>query len=386
MNREIKEQELIAWFDALPELERYRFSSNWINDVTGKVSTAELSQYLPGKRQGSETFFKTIRSYSFEKKRLNKVKLPKKGLTKGDIELACVAINQLNEGRGNTAKVSAEIFFQHAYDELSEKYPLGSKLPENESKSIVADAITTEPEAPKVSKLKGAQFSPIKMSVLGCLVLLASFLFWLLSTEDSKNTELLFDHQLTPGALVQLKQTNDVGEMDTLDVPEYYLSAQQCFPKLEPSKAVVTFNSLKQLGALRLSSLDKLTILLPAQSSVAAKWSVEFSRLEQWYIDKGLLNLGMSPSCLASLQEVVDFGHKVEDYGIIKTMFVADSIYYQISETADLTANERTMLNQEIMTVYGKDAVENLANGGFTVNGPIVVAIISQAMSARISK
>ena len=347
---------VIKWFHGLTDEERYRFSTQWMKGEAD-ISNPKLADCLPGDKRGSEALIKSFRSFDLKNDRLNKSWRPEGGYTSDDVYLICSAINCHRENIGRAESVSANDFYQRARDELSQPAILGQPV------------VLAQP--------RQKQFS-IKLIALPVSVLvLGSLLFNFLSDKEPKTK---IHPQYLPGNVVQLRQ---------LEPPEHYLSAKTCYPNLLPESQPSTIESSSQLLSMPLAELDHKTTLLPElleDTRLLHSSNVSFEGLSRWYIAKGMINLGISDTCMASMQQIIDYGNQIEDYAIIKQTFVADAIHFDLKFTEQATESQIGVLSEEISAYFAGNEVEITDKGKVTVKGPVTVAYISQPMSARISK
>ncbi|NQZ07296.1 MAG: hypothetical protein HRT35_09050 [Algicola sp.] len=352
---------VIQWFHGLTEEDRYRFSTQWMKDEAD-ISINKLADFLTDGKRNSDALIKSFRSFDMKNDRLNGGWRPKSGYTTDDVHEICHAINRFREQNNRSDRVCANEFYQRAKEELSQS------------------AIPEQPVVMAQLRQKNISIKLIALPVL--LIVLGLLLFQLLPDEEPKTKS---NEQYLPGNVVQLHQ---------LKSPEHYLSAKTCYPNLMPESQPSTIESSSQLLAMPLAALDHKTILLPElleETRLLHSSTVSFEGLRRWYIAKGMINLGISDTCMASMQQIVDYGNQIEDYAIIKQTFVADVIHFDLMFTEQATDSQIAVLSEKIAAYFiGKsftgNALEITDKGRITIKGPVTVAYISQPMSARISK
>lgn len=371
------EQDIIRWFAGLSEPVRYRFSTCWLNEQVGNLSNPALAELLPGEKKGSESFIKAFRSYDLKKEALKRISRPKDGFTAGDVHLICEAINQYRSKTNNPDRVNSSQFYQSAWQALSERYPLVS---EDKAVKTAENGKTNDLLAPSVRHAIGQVLTrPMVFAVVMVLLLLLIFGFGALQL-FRQNASNIQAQTIAPGALVQWQLLSSDEQRSELSPPEFYLSAKRCFPKLEAKTQSMTSLSIAQVERWGQKPHDKLTLLLT--DALVKRWRAEqlrFIEPNRQYLSKGMLNLGVSPECLASLQQVVDAGGTVEQFAMVKQVFAAQKIVVDLSITEDSDAVVDDLTRQY-------PAIMNTTSKQLTILGPIVLGYFSQPMSAIMSE
>ena len=386
MEKNCSEHELIRWFDSLPLEVRYRFSSTWMKDESDGISIAKLAEFLTGDKSHSEQLVKGFRSYDLVNDKLKIVWRPEQGFTQNDVHQICHAINAYRDKHGRADKVQKGAFYRRAWDELHSQYSANDSASNNEVEQAIP-TVAIESVATDTgwrTSLDAGGLSTHKLAIafglaLGIVLLIV---FSGNETDEPIKAPLVYSQYL-PGNVVQFHQTNKV---------EHYLSAKACYPELEPQPKLIQSEHLPPLTLTALVHKRILLPSLPAGEQAFVSGVIRFDGLKQWSLTKGKINLGMSDTCMASMQQVVDFGMNIENYAIIKQTYVADVIHYHLVLWAQITDLEAKRLTDNITAQFtdGKIEVtdghsEQGVTRHITISGPRAVAYISQPISARIS-
>lgn len=371
MKEEKNLQEVVRWFHQLSIEKRYRFSAQWMVDEMRGISNATLAKYLPDNISASDALIKAFRAFDLDKQRFKKITIPNNGFSRSDIERICIAINGYRKRHNGDGGVSVEAFYRRAWEEL--------KGQEDDKTPPAPEQSNVQPPAAEPLQRKKISLKPIFVAAAGV------FLVCLLMLLQQYVFEQHFaDEKYLPGNIVQLRQMDKQQRYIDLAPPEHYLDAQSCFPNLMPSAQKSMMVSPSQLNAMTKGELDVLTILVPSislQNQGLVSTSIEFDNLQHWQVSKGMINLGMSDNCLASMQQVLDYGNQVEDYGIIKQTFIADRLNIKLDFAESVTAQQRSTLKIRLAQLFEQNPVD-VTDEYLKVEGPLVVAYISQSMSA----
>ncbi|MCH9638538.1 MAG: NACHT domain-containing protein, partial [Betaproteobacteria bacterium] len=119
--------ELAHWFQGLPDVNQYQFSTKWMQ-IEAPISQEKLVKFLDDD-EASVALIKRFRSYDFAKKSLKKVRLNNFGIRLHDVELVCSAINKYRKRQQQQDNVSPELFYHKAWDELNQQFPENNSLP-----------------------------------------------------------------------------------------------------------------------------------------------------------------------------------------------------------------------------------------------------------------
>ena len=365
------EKDIQQWFFSLQKESRYQFSTDWMAHEVGRTSNAKLAECLGDENGYGEQFIKSFRSWDKTKGRFKKVHRPDNGFTRDDVEQICAAINTYRAKNGRTDTVSAAGFFQTAWDELGQVYRPGEQV----AKLPVLD-MPTMPDRIEQPVSGKAQLD-IRLLVLAAPVLLLCIAvgLWLNWGVKTPETAKRNAHYM-PGNVVQWRQMNDNQQAQALPMPEFYLSAEQCYPDLAAQPELFNVTGFSQLKALPLGPMERYSDLLPDYQG-----KVELGVVTRWQLAKGQINQGISGACLAALQKVVDFGQDVEDYGVIKHAFVTDTLRFDVSGDGVDIVNHFAGLELDVVTRQSEVGDSRQ----ITVSGPVVLGYIFQPISARLS-
>ena len=410
MNEHQADTKLIRWFYQLPVDVRYRFCSQWMADEAMKVSNAKLAECLVGEKSNSESLIKGFRSFDLKNQKFKKVWRPESGFTDADVHLMCHGINAYRQKNGRNDKVSVAGFYERARDELCSQYPLSEQKTISATIEPIASPTKELPiEKSSIKKSSVEQMQVEQMPVMRSLwrpslitytkilaLILIVVVFYIVFQRNTSVAPQIRYQQYLPGNVVQLRQVNNLGRSEMLTYPEHYLDAKHCYPSLESVGEVSAISSADQLKFLPIASMDDMTNLLPnlgEKQSGLHSVDIGFDAVTRWHVTKGMINLGMSEVCLSSMQQVVDYGNKVDDYGIIKQTFVADDIQFDLVFSVTTDPQIIKSIVTTIMSHYSTYHVEAVSKQdkqkivhSLIINGPVAIGYVSQPMSARMSR
>ncbi|MFT4928684.1 MAG: hypothetical protein ACI8WB_004804 [Phenylobacterium sp.] len=367
----------VRWFAALPEAVRYQFSSQWMFDETKGISIAKLAACIPGEKSDSEPLVKSFRSFDLENNKLKGVWRPKEGFSFDDVQRVCCAVNEYRRKNGREDIISADDFYQLAWDTLADNHE-----PEPETQP------ETQPENRSIPWPMFAAAASITVALLLARWFVPNDSPSLLSTISPS------DQHYLPGNVLQTRQLNKSNQTVYLDKPIHHLAAKTCYPQLTPQTHHSAISNETQLKNQPLTDLDSQVMLLPDLSATAhllKSHQIKFANVSKLEISKGLLNLGISEDCLASLQNTLDYGNKVGFYEIIKQVFVADSVTYELEYHPSVDSTTITGVSNTIHDYFAErfapkrvlySDIESNSADQLTIKGPVVIAYISQQMSA----
>lgn len=127
MEQEVRK--LAAWFNALPAETQYKFTAQWLAIEAQGITQGKLAHQLNDKAVASKhALVKMLYAYDLEKDRFKQVKWRKSGITVDDITSICHAINKHRETVRQEKKVSAEQFYDQAWRQLGQVFPVKTKL------------------------------------------------------------------------------------------------------------------------------------------------------------------------------------------------------------------------------------------------------------------
>lgn len=394
------------WFSELPETIRYRFVAQWMQDEANKASNNKLAELVPGEKVHSESLIKSFRAFDLKKNAFKKVWWPDSGFDADDVHRVCSAINLYRKQNGREQEVSADAFYQRAWDELHAQYPIENppidavKLTSQQTPQQTPVQPEQSPLATKTMDEKPVERKKRKIpATAGFAIMTLLMVLWLTLRFDNQEKALSLDahqpyqHGLSdylPGSVVQTQQLNKTNQLITLDKPVSHLAAKTCYPNLVAQTQHTTINTKTQLNTPVLTDLDTKVVLLPDLSDVEhllKSQQVRFANVSKLEISKGLLNLGISSVCLASMQNAVDYGNKIDYYAIIKQAFVADSVVYEMVYHDNVNSTSISKVTTAIQNYFaGTTVVDSYSTTQhIKIKGPIVIAYISQEMSAQMS-
>lgn len=395
MSTKSDELKVIRWFSELPEVIRYRFTSQWMEDESKGISIAKLADCIVGDKSNSEPLIKQFRSFDLKNGKLKNVWRPDNGFSQSDVHTVCCAINLYREKNGREDQVTAADFYKRAWVELNQQHPPDSALAGVEQKG----SLSIEPR--KTEEAVRQQSSPINkrinrkaiMSVVISIMLVIVFLYFKRGPQPVND---LLPQQYLPGNVVQLRQLDKNDQLLTLAQPAHYLYAKICFPDLSFETSTTPISRYTQLAKMKLTDLETKTLLLPdfsATDQLLDSKKVKFNNVSKLLITKGLLNIGMSATCLASMQSVIDYGNKIDYYGVIKKTIVADSITFDMHydhSASPVVVDKVVGLIQDYFGVHKVSmqpafVTDDKTTQQVIVNGPLVIAYITHEMSAQMS-